>query len=208
MYILQVQNVLGIGLANLLGASSHSQSRRQTNTSHYNNSVWSPHKKSDTEKLERVQKRATKMICGMPKISYPDRLRKFKLPTLTYRRARGDMTETYKLLSGKYDDQASLQLKSKMSLLPSDYKTTGNSCKLEVRRCRNCRCDLRKYSFSNHITNLCNSLPDSVVMADTVNQFKNRLDKHWANGSVPYRPQTISATTTSATRKDHIGQKE
>ena len=26
-----------------------------------------------------------------------------------------------------------------------------------------------------------NSLPDSVVMADTVNQFKNRLDKHWAN---------------------------
>jgi len=26
--------------------------------------------------------------------------------------------------------------------------------------------------------------------------------------SVPYRPQTISATTTSATRKDHIGQKE
>ena len=47
----------------------------------YNNSVWSPHKKSDIEKLERVQKRATKMIPGMPKISYPDRLRKLKLPT-------------------------------------------------------------------------------------------------------------------------------
>ena len=41
----------------------------------YNNSVWSSHKKSDIEKLERVQKRATKMIPGMPKISYPDRLR-------------------------------------------------------------------------------------------------------------------------------------
>ena len=27
--------------------------------------------------------------------SYPDRLRKLKLPTLTYRRARGDMIETY-----------------------------------------------------------------------------------------------------------------
>jgi len=47
------------------------------------------------------------------KISYPNTLRKLKLPTLMYRRARGDMTETYKL--GKYDDQASLQLKSKMS---------------------------------------------------------------------------------------------
>ena len=54
------------------------------------------------------------MIPGMPKISYPDRLRKLKLPTLMYRRARGDMIETYELLSGKYDDQASLQLKSKM----------------------------------------------------------------------------------------------
>ena len=63
------------------------------------------------------------MIPGMPKISYPDSLRKLKLPTLTYRRARGDMIETYKLLSGKYDNQASLQFKSKMSSLSSDYKT-------------------------------------------------------------------------------------
>jgi len=91
------------------------------------------------------------MIPGMPKISYPDRLRKLKLPTLTHRRARGDMIDTYKLLSGKYDDQASLQLKPKMSSLPSDYKTRGNSRKLEVRRCRY---DLRKYSFSNRITNM------------------------------------------------------
>ena len=79
------------------------------------------------------------------------------------------MIETYKLLSGRYDNQASLQLKAKMSSLSSDYKTRGNSCKLEVRRCRY---DLRKYSFSNRITNMWNSLPDCVVMADTVNQFK------------------------------------
>ena len=45
------------------------------------------------------------------------------------------------------------------------------------------------YSFSNRITNmwtLWNSLPDSVVMADTVNQFKNRLDKHWAKYAFLY----------------------
>jgi len=40
------------------------------------------------EKLERVQKRATKMIPGMPKISYPDRLRKLKLPTLTLQKSQ------------------------------------------------------------------------------------------------------------------------
>jgi len=31
-----------------------------------------------------------------------------------------------------------------------------------------------------------NSLPDSVVLADTVNQFKNRLVKHWANYTFLY----------------------
>jgi len=93
------------------------------------------------------------------------------------------MIETYKLLSGKYDDQASLQLKSKIFSLPSDYKTRGNSRKLEVRRCKY---DLRKYSFSNRITNMWHSLPDSVVMADTVNQFKNRLGKHWVKRAFLY----------------------
>jgi len=39
---------------------------------------------------------------------------------------------------------------------------------------------------SNCITNMWNSLPDRVVMADTVNQFKNRLDKHWANYAFLY----------------------
>jgi len=70
-----------------------------------------------------------------------------------------------------------------MSSLPSDYKTRGNSGKLEVRRCRY---DLRKYLFSNRITNMWNSLLDRVVMADTVNQSKNRLDKHWANYALLY----------------------
>jgi len=41
---------------------------------------------------------------------YPERLIKLGLPTLIYRRSRGDMTETYKLLSGKYDSQVALKL--------------------------------------------------------------------------------------------------
>ena len=88
------------------------------------------------------------------------------------------MIETYKLLTGKYDDQASLQSKSKMSSLPSDYKTRGNSRKLEVRRCRY---DLRKHSFSNHITNMWNNLPDSVVMASavTICQILFPIDKRY-----------------------------
>ena len=51
-------------------------------------------------------------------------------------------------------------------------------CRLLVKRCHY---DLRKYFFSNRIINIWNSLPDSIVMVDTVNQFKNRLDKYWKN---------------------------
>ena len=79
------------------------------------------------------------------------------------------MIETYKLLSGKYDSQVALNL----SLYSSDdHQTRGNSRKLLVKRCHY---DLRKYFFSNRIINIWNSLPDSIVMVDTVNQFKNRL---------------------------------
>ena len=52
---------------------------------------------------ENVQRRATKQIPGFKNMSYEIRLQKLKLPTLAYRRKRGDMTETYKITSGTYD---------------------------------------------------------------------------------------------------------
>jgi len=36
------------------------------------------------------------------------------------------------------------------------------------------------------VVNIWNSLPDSVVDADTLNTFKNRLDKHWLDQDVLY----------------------
>jgi len=53
---------------------------------------------TDIDKLEKVQKRATKMIQCMGNFKYPERLRQLELPTLAYRRNRGDMIVTYKLL--------------------------------------------------------------------------------------------------------------
>ena len=146
----------------------------------YNNSVWAPYKRCDIEKLEKVQKRATKMLPSLRKMPYPERLKKLGLPTLIYRRSRGDVIETYKLLSGKYDSQVALKIPLYLS---DDHHTRGNSRKLLVKRCHY---NLRKYFFSNHIINIWNSLPDSIVMVDTVNQFKNRLDKYWKNCDFVY----------------------
>ena len=68
-----------------------------------------------------VQKRATKLIHGFEKFSYSDRLRKSELPTLKYRRIRGDMIETYKIITGIYDKEASPVLKLNLSTI-----TRGN----------------------------------------------------------------------------------
>jgi hypothetical protein len=62
----------------------------------YANSVWNPYKKKHITALENVQRRATKLIPGFKDMTYENRLRKLKLPTLAYRRKRGDMIEAFK----------------------------------------------------------------------------------------------------------------
>jgi hypothetical protein len=44
-------------------------------------------------KLEQVQKRATKLIATLKDLSHENRLKALNLPTLKYRRLRGDMIE-------------------------------------------------------------------------------------------------------------------
>ncbi len=144
----------------------------------YGQSVWSPFKKLDIENIERVQKRATKLVISIKKLAYIDRLKFLKLPTLKYRRVRGDMIEVYKILTNKYDPDI------KMNLTLSDKDgTRGNTLKLVNIRSHY---DLRKYNFNARVVNVWNSLPVEVVTAQSINSFKNRIDKHWKNQDLLY----------------------
>jgi len=58
-----------------------------------------------------------------------------------------------------------------------------------------CRFDLRKYCFTNRIVNMWNSLPDNVILADNVNKFKNRLDKHWKMHDIVFNYRVDFAET-------------
>ena len=64
----------------------------------YASPVYNPYKVKHIEQLEAVQRRATRQIPGMTGKSYCERLRALNLPTLSYRRIRGDMTEIYKII--------------------------------------------------------------------------------------------------------------
>ena len=61
------------------------------------NSVWCPYKIGDSKEIEKIQKRATKLVIKLRNKSYIDRLIYLNLPTLKYRCLRGDMIEGLKL---------------------------------------------------------------------------------------------------------------
>ena len=67
------------------------------------NQVWSPYLMKHITALENVQRQATKLIPGYKELDYKERLKRLNLPTLSYRRLRGDTIEIYKILTGKYD---------------------------------------------------------------------------------------------------------
>ena len=62
----------------------------------YVQTVWSPHLTKHINTIEKVQMCATKLVDGLSDLGYEGRLRKLDLPTLVYRRSRGDMIELWK----------------------------------------------------------------------------------------------------------------
>ena len=63
--------------------------------------AWSPWTEADKECLEKVQRRAVKMISGLASNDYMDRLAELGLETLEERRHRIDMAQVYKIVTGK-----------------------------------------------------------------------------------------------------------
>ncbi len=65
----------------------------------YAEAVWSPYKKKHINKLERIQRIATKMVPELKDLSYKDRLKEVQLTMLQERRERGNIITVYKLIN-------------------------------------------------------------------------------------------------------------
>jgi len=132
---------------------------------------WNPHFVRDEKVLEKVKRRATKCVKGMKKKEYAERLRDLGLTTLKRSRIRGDLIETYNILSGKEN----VNRDSFFHLIDFERQLRGHGLKLYKRRCR---LDTRKFFFSQRVVNNWNSLPQYVVEAPSLNSFKKRLDDY------------------------------
>ena len=130
------------------------------------NLFWSPHAIGQTEESEKEQKRATKLVHESKILSYSDHLKYLNLPTLHFRRCRGDMIEILKIIIKIYDEETV----PKLTTSSIEY-TRGHQHKLPKR----VRYDIRKYYFMERIAFMWNILSDAVVNSSTINQFKNRL---------------------------------
>ena len=135
----------------------------------YASSVWNPHHLTLIDKLEKVQESATKMLPDMKEIIYEDRLKVLNLPTLRFRRLRGDMINVYKIMNCA-DKSICPPLK-----LSVDYSGRTGRNSLSLFQCRN-QLVVRKFSFTERVVASWNSLPEDVVTAPNVNCFKSRLD--------------------------------
>ena len=132
-------------------------------------SAWNPYIKKDIETLEKVQRRATKISPTIKNLSYENRLTALKLTTLEKRRIRGDLIQYFKI-ENKLDI---IEWEVPPSIAPP---RSGRRSQHKRELIKNCA---QRYNFfNNRIACEWNALPDNVVTATTINQFKARLDEH------------------------------
>ena len=124
----------------------------------------------DIDILEKVQKRATRMVEGLKGLGYEDRLKKLNLTTLETRRTRADLIEVFKIIHGMEGLRA-----ADFFEMMHVGSTRGHMYKIFK---KSFRTNFGKYSFGNRVIEDWNLLPAGIVSADSINSFKNLLDHH------------------------------
>ena len=135
----------------------------------YGNIIWYPHFKRQSVSIERVQRRATKLLQECYNMSYEDRLGYLNLHSLKGRRTRGDLIEAFKIFHQLTD----LQWDYFFEDAKSD-KTRNPEGKVFINQFHT---NMGKSMFSNRVATNWNNLSYALKFANSTNAFKNLLDQ-------------------------------
>ena len=152
--------------------------------------AWNPTQKKDIKRLEKVQRRATKLVPHLKNLNYKERLAAIGLTTLEERRVRGDIIQMYKINSKI--NQVRLHALVESSTTIDTALPSSNLRRKRDRLTRQfCTVAPRENFFTNRVSALWNELPENVINAASVNVFKSKFDKFRLQ-------QQLSSNTTIA----------
>ena len=139
----------------------------------YGNVVWNNKSRKHANSIEKVQRSFTKYITEVKDMDYNDRLKYLNLPSLEFRRLRGDLIEIFKITNKIYDSKTTDKLfnfsSNQQGLRQHNFKIFKSHTNKK----------LFKNFFTNRSINIWNKLPEHVVNVKTTNSFKNTIDKHF-----------------------------
>jgi hypothetical protein len=137
----------------------------------YCSSIWFPIQKNEILEIEKVQKRATKLVREIKNKNYPDRLKYLNLDTLHFRRLRCDVIQAFRIIKGI--DKVNI---NDFFTFDDHSSTRGHSLKVKKPRAST---SVRLNSFSHRVVNNWNGLKEATVNCKTLNSFKTALKKEW-----------------------------
>ena len=128
-----------------------------------------------------------KTVPGLKDLQYNERLRKLNLPTLAYRRVRGDMIQVFKML---HDDPKVSYDKTIPTFLDrtADKHRVGTRAQNDPKSLYTPRFNtqIRQHTFSQRVIHMWNDLPQEAKNAKTVVEFEKILDIFWENQPIKY----------------------
>ena len=119
--------------------------------------IYFPTTKKNKQIVENVQRRATRLVPGFKELDYETRLKELNLPTLQYRRDRGDLIFVFKILHNLVDIDYSLFFSKKSD--GHEINTRGHSLKLHKPRASK---NIRINAFSHRIIDNWNALLENI----------------------------------------------
>ena len=121
--------------------------------------------------MEGVQRRATKLIPELRELSYEERLERLGLTTLEERRIRGDLIETYKIVTGKENVNRE---KFFHIIPPRGNPELRHDKKIFKKRCQT---EVRKHFFTQRVIDNWNGRSKEVIESEKTGTFEKRLDR-------------------------------